>query len=98
MVSGHISFPTWEEYAVLDMETKIKLLVEADTVTIGLRQKLYSQGTCWMMFCGSWETPVHTTENFEDIPSDEQIMQMAQELGFAPLCFSHGPSLSICPH
>jgi CheY-like chemotaxis protein len=76
-----------ESYLDSPMVVRLQLDKEARTATEEVRGELAGEGVVWSLFCGSSHTPVWTAFDVSEIPSDEQVFDLASGQGHPPYEF-----------
>jgi CheY-like chemotaxis protein len=90
---NNAAFPSWDEYAKLDLRGRVALLQQADTRTEGPKAECFRSGDFAVLFCGNWNTPVRRYKSAAEVPDESDIIRLAHDRGFAPFLFCFGGNL-----
>jgi hypothetical protein len=78
----------FSKFMALPITEKDKLLDKAETIACNTIEKAFSNGKIWVLLCGNKNDIVASAENFNEIPSDEEIIKQARKRNRAPYQFS----------
>lgn len=79
---------TWSSYLELDLSGKMAALDKVAEITKDIRQQLEQEGYVYMLFCGNYSEPLQKRKSLDEIPSENQIVDIARSIGYAPFEFS----------
>lgn len=83
----------WSDYSSLDFNGKLEVHNRVDELTRSARAASVGEGACYMVFCGSWTTPVHVGYDESAYLAESQLLHLALDTGFAPFAYSVGGSV-----
>ena len=72
-------------YNTLGIDEKLSWLVKVGASVQEVADSLFSEGIVYVLFCGNPEKPVILAQNYDEIPTEEQVLQYARKEGYAPL-------------
>jgi hypothetical protein len=78
---------TFAEYANLDFDARCVLI---DTVYEQNKEKidqLLGHTAAWALICGPQATIAETAKSIQEVPTDDEVWDKAQALGYAPFQF-----------
>jgi CheY-like chemotaxis protein len=86
-------YPSWDVYNELDARGKIAAIESAAIKTKDIRRKANEAGYRYLVFCGSWTKPLIQEKTLDELPTQDEVVEKARTLGYAPFVFSIGGSV-----
>ena len=75
---------SFEEYLRLGLNDRVALTRRVKKLCEGAIKKSREDGYCWLLYCGSKESPRVKIKDPEEVYDEERILQVASDLGAAP--------------
>lgn len=80
----------WEDYSGLDVNGKLELHALVIAWTQEAREKAFSDGMSYLVFCGNWEKPHIARREIDEFLTESDLLSLARSTGYAPFSFSVG--------
>ncbi|MBO9712172.1 response regulator [Sphingomonas sp.] len=80
----------WDDYSQLDVNGKLELHSRVLEWTQKAREKAFSEGKTYLVFCGNWDNPLVAKDDLSEFMKEEELLSLARSSGFAPFSFSAG--------
>jgi hypothetical protein len=85
---GATDYPDFSDFRSLSLKDQSEMILlmyerHADKI-----ESLFLEGNIWIMFCGTWDKPARAAKRFEEMWTEQKIIEFGRFQGYAPICFS----------